>query len=97
MEKPDIEHYRAKGWAVLETAFGPDECAGLVDHMLALQAGAATLEGFAPRAPDEWQRTHNQHWYDPVARDWLIAPPLEGPLRRILDHVRLPPKHIHKL
>ena len=30
------------------------------------------------------QRTHNQHCYDPVARNWLIAPPLKEPLTQCL-------------
>ena len=36
-------------------------------HMMALHSGQKTLEGFAPREPDDWGRTNNQHWYDPKA------------------------------
>lgn len=84
MNTLDNEHYREKGWAVVEGLFDADACAGLVQHMLDLQAGKKTLEGFAPRAPDDWNRTHNQHWYDPEARKWLIAPALYEPLRQCL-------------
>jgi hypothetical protein len=81
----DIGHYQEMGWAVAPGLFGQEECAEFIDHMMALQAGAKRLEGFVPRAPDEWGRTHNQHRYDDKAQQWLIAPPLLNPLRQILD------------
>ena len=84
MNTLDSEHYRREGWAVVEGVFTADECEGLVAHMLDLHAGKKSLEGFAPRADDELQRTHNQHWYDPTAREWLIAPPLREPLVQCL-------------
>ena len=77
----DIEHYEREGWAVVEGVFSGEECEELVAHMLDLHAGKKSLEGFAPREADQLQRTHNQHWYDPVARDWLIAPPSKNRLR----------------
>lgn len=84
MNTLDNEHYKEKGWAVVEGLFGAGECEGLIEHMLDLQAGKKSLEGFAPRAVDDWNRTHNQHWYDPQAREWLIAPALYEPLRTCL-------------
>jgi hypothetical protein len=65
--------------------YAADECAAFVEYMLDLHAGRIELEGFGPRASGEWQRTHNQHWYDPVARRWLIEPRLEAPLRQCLN------------
>ena len=61
MEKLDLTHYKEKGWAVVAGLFDTDACDGLIEHMMALHAGSKTLEGFAPRAPDAWDRTHNQH------------------------------------
>ena len=84
MDTLDIEHYEREGWAVVEGVFSSEECEELVAHMLDLHAGKKFLEGFAPREADQLQRTHNQHWYDPVARDWLIAPPLKEPLTQCL-------------
>ena len=84
MDTLDIEHYEREGWAVVEGVFSGEECEELVAHMLDLHAGKKSLEGFAPREADQLQRTHNQHWYDPVARDWLIAPPLKEPLTQCL-------------
>lgn len=85
MDTLDIEQYEREGWAVVEGVFSGEECEELVAHMLDLHAGKKSLEGFAPREADQLQRTHNQHWYDPVARDWLIAPPLKEPLTQCLD------------
>ena len=84
MDTLDIEHYEHEGWAVVEGVFSSEECEELVAHMLDLHAGKKFLEGFAPREADQLQRTHNQHWYDPVARDWLIAPPLKEPVTQCL-------------
>ena len=84
MDTLDIEHYEREGWAVVERVFSGEECEELVAHMLDLHAGKKSLEGFAPREAAQLQRTHNQHWYDPVARDWLIAPPLKEPLTQCL-------------
>ena len=81
----DIEHYRREGYAVVEGVYAADECAAFVEYMLDLHAGRIELEGFGPRASGEWQRTHNQHWYDPVARRWLIEPRLAAPLRQCLN------------
>ena len=82
-----IEDYRRDGYAVVERMFSPGECEGFIAHMMDLQAGRKHLEGFAPRAADEWGRTHNQHWYDEIARKWLIDPKLQAPLRQCLDDV----------
>ena len=85
MDTLDIEHYEREGWAVVEGVFSGEDCEEFVAHMLDLHAGKKSLEGFAPREADQLQRTHNQHWYDPVARDWLIAPPLKEPLTQCLS------------
>jgi len=80
----DLDCYRREGYAVVEGMFSPAECEGLIEHMMDLHAGRTELEGFAPRAADEWGRTHNLHWYDEVMRKWLIDPRLEDPLRQCL-------------
>ena len=80
----DLDCYRREGYAVVEGMFSPAECEGLIEHMMDLHAGRTELEGFAPRAADEWGRTHNLHWHDEVMRNWLIDPRLEDPLRQCL-------------
>ena len=80
----DIEAYRRDGFTVVEGVFAADKCEAFVAYMMDLQAGRRVLEGFAARAADEWGRTHNQHWYDPVAHQWLTDPELKEPLRQCL-------------
>lgn len=80
----DIEAYRRDGFTVVEGVFAADKCETFVAYMMDLQAGRRVLEGFAARAADEWGRTHNQHWYDPVAHQWLTDPELKEPLRQCL-------------
>ena len=83
----DIKAYRRDGYAVVEGLFSAGECEAFVEYMMNLQAGRHAVQGFAPRRANEWGRTHNQHWYDEVARQWLIDPKLEAPLRQCLDDV----------
>ena len=81
----DHDHYQREGYAVVERMYTADECEAFVEYMMDMHAGRVELEGFDPRATDEWGRTHNQHWYDQVALKWLIEPRLEAPLRQCLD------------
>jgi ectoine hydroxylase-related dioxygenase (phytanoyl-CoA dioxygenase family) len=48
--------------------------------MMALHAGEKRIEGYEAPDPDSWERTHNQHRYDPVAKDLLLNPRLLQPL-----------------
>ena len=72
--------YDQDGFTVLHGLLSAQECDGLIEHMMDLQRGRKTLEGFKPRQPEDWSRTHNQHFYDPVAMDVLVDPRLRQPL-----------------
>jgi hypothetical protein len=85
MKTLDMDQYRTSGWAVLEEVFSAEECSSFIEHMMDLQAGEKELEGFATREKGDWNRTHNQHWYDEIARQWLIDPQLCEPLRQCLE------------
>jgi phytanoyl-CoA hydroxylase len=85
MKSIDKIHYEAEGYTVVEGVFDAAECEELIAHMMDLHGGRKQLEGFAPRQPEEWGRTHNQHWYDEVAQQWLVHPKLRQPLRDCLD------------
>jgi len=75
--------YDKDGFVVLEGLLSNQECERFVEHMLDLQAGRELLDGFELRQPgsaNEWGRTHNQHVYDDMAREYLILPQLRAPL-----------------
>ena len=69
------------GYIILRGVLSRDECDRVVAHMMDLHDGRKKLEGYQPRKPDDWSRTHHQHLYDPVAMDLLIHPKLRAPLR----------------
>ena len=75
-----LNEYDTQGFTVMREAFSADECQATIDHMMALQAGEKQIEGFEPREPENWDRTHNQHVYDPMAKDLLLNPRLRQPL-----------------
>jgi hypothetical protein len=77
--------YESDGYVLVEGVFTPDECDAVVDTMMALHAGRRRLEGFKPRQPDDWGRTHNQHLYDLVAMELLLHPRLREPLRDCMN------------
>ena len=85
MKPIDKTQYENEGYTLVERVFDATECEQLVRHMMDLHGGGKQLDGFAPRQPDEWNRTHNQHWYDEVAEAWLLHPKLRQPLRQCLD------------
>ena len=72
--------YQTEGYVVLPEVFTQTECREFTICMMDLQAGRQKLDGFQPRQPDEWGRTHNQHAYDAVAMQWLVDPRLDQPL-----------------
>ena len=74
--------YQTEGYVALPEVFTQTECREFTIYMMDLQAGRRKLDGFQPRQPDEWGRTHNQHAYDAVAMQWLVDPRLDQPLTR---------------
>ena len=73
-------YYQTEGYVVLPEVFTQTECREFTIYMMDLQAGRQKLDGFQPRQPDEWGRTHNQHAYEAVAMQWLVDPRLDQPL-----------------
>jgi phytanoyl-CoA hydroxylase len=69
--------YDRDGFVIIKGVFPAAECDAFVQHMMDLHAGRETLEGFAPRKPDEFGRTFNQHLYDPRAMALLLDPRLK--------------------
>ena len=72
--------YDRDGFVVVRDVFGVGECAAFIEHMMDLHAGRKTLEGFDPRGPDDWRRTHNQHFFDERAMTLLLDARLRRPL-----------------
>ena len=85
MKSIDRTQYETEGYTIVERVFDPTECEQLIRHMMDLHGGRKQLDGFAPRQPDQWNRTHNQHYYDEVAEAWLLHPKLRQLLRQCLD------------
>ncbi|MBM3216790.1 phytanoyl-CoA dioxygenase family protein [Candidatus Poribacteria bacterium] len=73
--------YEVDGYVHRRGVFSGAECDRVVHYMMDLHSGRKSLEGFKPREPNEWGRTHNQHLYDPMAMELLLHPALEAPLR----------------
>lgn len=80
-----VAHYHEQGYVIIPGVFSPAECQAYVTHHLELQAGRLALPGMPARKPDEWGRTHNQHFWDPVAMDLLLHPRLRRPLEQVND------------
>src|SRR5687767_9619417 len=72
--------YDRDGFVVLRGLLSAAECKGMISHMMDLQSGRKTMDGFAPRKPDDFGRTHNQHLWDPKAMELLLHPGLRQPL-----------------
>lgn len=72
--------YERDGFVVVEGVLNGDECDDMIGHMDSLQSGRKELEGFEPREPDNLNRTHNQHLYDPKALELLLHQGLRRPL-----------------
>ena len=81
----DRDQFELEGFAVVEGLFSRGECAELITYMNDLHAGRRCLDGFKPREPEDWDRSFNQHWYDPITLGWLIDPRLREPLRICMD------------
>ena len=75
--------YDANGFVILPAVYDAAECRRIVTHLMDLHSGRTTLAGYAPRQPEEWGRTFNQHLYDPLAMELLLDPRLQGPLEDI--------------
>ncbi len=74
------EQYERDGYVIVESVLSPEYCDDFVAHMMALHAGEVAFDAFKPRNADDWNRTHNQHLYDPRAQELLLHPALRQPL-----------------
>jgi len=82
---PQKEEYATNGYVALPGVFDRGRCDQIVARMMALQQGSEVLDGFAARDADNWGRTFNQHLYDPVAMELMLAPELEQVLTDCMD------------
>jgi hypothetical protein len=63
-----------EGWCTLPAVFSAAECDELIGRQTALREGTlpSPPPGFAPRGPNEWGRSMNQHVTDPMIQSWLV-------------------------
>ena len=73
------------GYTIVEGGFTPAECDHFTNYMLDLQAGRTSVEGFAPRAADDWSRLITRNCHHPLGLAWMTDPRLRQPLRTLLD------------
>ena len=78
------EEYQRDGYTIAKGAFNPDECDRFIEYMMDLHAGRKTVEGYPPREPDDWRRTHNRSLHEPVGLEWMLDSRLYQPLRTLL-------------
>ncbi len=79
-----LADYREHGLTIVPGVFSHEECDALIEHMMDWQSGRKTIEGMSVREPDDWGRTLNQHFRDPVALQWLLDPRLRPMLHDCL-------------
>ena len=79
------EEYQRNGYTIAKSAFDSDECDRFIEYMMDLHAGRKTVEGYPPREPDDWQRTHNRSLHEPVGLEWMLDSRLYQPVRTLLD------------
>ncbi len=78
------EAYQRDDYTIIKGVFGSDECNWFIDYMMDLHAGRKTVEGYGPRDPDDWSRTHNRSLHEPVGMAWMLSPRLRQLLRTFL-------------
>lgn len=78
------ERFERDGYTIVRGGFDPTECDHFVDYMSDLQAGRQTVEGFAPRAADDWSRLISRNCHHPAGLAWMLDPRLRQPLRTLL-------------
>ena len=78
------EAYERDGYTIAKGAFDPDECDRFIEYMMDLHAGRKTVEGYPPREPDDWQRTHNRSLHEPVGLEWMLDMRLYEPVQTLL-------------
>ncbi|HJP31844.1 MAG TPA: phytanoyl-CoA dioxygenase family protein [Candidatus Latescibacteria bacterium] len=79
-----MAQYDRDGYTIVEGGFAADECDHFVDYMMDLQAGRRTVEGYAPRAPDDWSRLISRNCHHPLGLSWMTDPRLRQPLTSLL-------------
>ena len=79
----DIEAYRRDGFTVVEGMFTADKCESFLAYMMDLQAGRITVEGYAPRDPDDRSGLISSAG-TPASLAWMIDPRLRQALRTFL-------------
>ncbi len=84
LTQQDLARYDRDGYVLIRDAFSPQECDEFIDYMLDLHAGRTEVEGFGPRAPDDWSRVKSDSLHHPLGLAWMIDPRLRQPLCTLL-------------
>lgn len=74
------EQYERDGYTIVRGGFDAEECDRFTAYMMDLQAGRSTVEGYAPRDPDDWSRLISRSCHHPAGLAWMIDPRLREPL-----------------
>ena len=75
------EQYERDGYTIVKNGFDVEECDRFIAYMMDLQAGRTSVEGYAPRDPDDWSRLICRNCHHPVGLAWMIDPRLREPDR----------------
>ena len=78
------EEYQCDGYTIVKGVFDSEECDQFIDHMMDVHAGRKIIEGYGPRDREDWDRTINRSFHEPVAMAWMLSPMLRQPLRTFL-------------
>ena len=76
--------FKEDGYTIVQGGFTPEECDQFVDYMLDLHAGRTTVEGFTPRASNDWSRLISRNCHHPMGLAWMLDPRLRQPLCALL-------------
>lgn len=80
----NLSEYQRDGYTIVPSAYTAEECDHFVQYMLDLHAGRISVEGFAPRDPDNWDRLICRNLHNPFSLAWMLDPRLLQPLRTLL-------------
>jgi|TARA_B100000809_G_scaffold265927_1_gene326384 phytanoyl-CoA hydroxylase len=79
-----FDEFEQRGYTIVRGGFTDSECDRFVDYMIDLQAGRTSVEGFAPRAADDWSRLISRNCHHPMGLSWMLDPRLRQPLSVLL-------------
>jgi len=78
------EEYERDGYTIVKGAYDAEECDQFVEYMMDLHSGRTTVEGYEPRAVDDWSRLISRNLHHPAGLAWMLDPRLRQPLHTFL-------------